>query len=255
MGLSALGLAWLLWRFDRRRDLVLFLAPLAVFGLIAGLLSWVVLGSLLPPHLVQFHADWAPAPILANYPTGLLGSLASPARGLLLYVPLLGWAAWMALAQRDLLASRTLATTALGVVVVHWQVLVLSRVWSDGQAFGARLFSDVLVWFFLLAAMASATLGVGGMGRVRRRMALGVGSLCLAFSLFVNVRGATAVATWRWDWLDRPPTWALRGEETGLLPPRVWNWRYPQFLAGLLPREADADELRRRRERERGDDT
>ena len=76
-------------------------------------------------------------------------------------------------------------------------------------------------------------------------------ALCLGFSIFVNVRGAYAKATWQWNTYDRPPAWALQeGGKSRLKPDWVWNWRYPQFMAGLL--RHDLEEKLRERDVQRG---
>ena len=45
---------------------------------------------------------------------------------------------------------------------------------------------------------------------------------------------------------ERPPTWVYEDREPILEPPGVWNWRYPQFTAGLLPIERKLDRRWRR---------
>ena len=153
----------------------------------------------------------------------------------------------MAVRHRDRRTPSELRVTALVVIIAHWQLLVVSRAWPDGQAFGSRLFSDVLVWVLILGAMVVAGLAKRGFATRSSRVQLAALALALAASVFINTRGAYEKATWHWDWLDRPPGWAKRGEQSHLRPNRVWNWRYPQFMAGLLPRDARGKTLRKQR--------
>jgi hypothetical protein len=50
--------------------------------------------------------------------------------------------------------------------------------------------------------------------------------LLLLASAFINTRGATSHATWLWN---------MRPLEIDQHPERLWDWRQPQFLAGMLP--------------------
>jgi peptidoglycan/LPS O-acetylase OafA/YrhL len=131
-------------------------------------------------------------------------------------------------------------------------LLAQTSVWAGGQSYGARQLSDVLVWFFVLGVLAVEVVASEWpeTGR-RRRLWLG-GSLAalLAFSIFVNARGAYSKATWRWNTFDRPPAWALQGGRSRFDPSWVWNWRYPQFMAGLLRHDLE-EKLQERDARER----
>jgi hypothetical protein len=68
-----------------------------------------------------------------------------------------------------------------------------------------------------------------GKQRVRSfawRLQLCCGGLLLFVSVVINTLGATSHATWLWN--VRP-----RGVDEH--PERLWDWRQPQFLAGVLP--------------------
>jgi hypothetical protein len=59
------------------------------------------------------------------------------------------------------------------------------------------------------------------------RIELTAGAVLLACSVLVQARGACAPETWAWN---KTPN------DVSLNPERVWSWRDPQPLAGLLPR-------------------
>lgn len=237
---GAVGLCWLRPR-SRQRIVLLGLAALAAAAWLLLLVSGIVPGPIAGAEKIYVSV---PSIGDARYlTTGFLGTLVSPARGLFLYVPLVAWIAWVTAWRWRRLPSRGVAGIAVGVVAVHWGALVATGVWADGQAFGPRLFSDVVVWFHLLGALALRSVLDRSPGR-RRRLQLGAAVILAGLSIFVHLRGATSPATWHWHWLERRPGWMIAGEPPRLLPPRVWNWRNPQFLAGILPPEPGFAERR-----------
>jgi hypothetical protein len=54
---------------------------------------------------------------------------------------------------------------------------------------------------------------------------LGAGAFLLALSIFINARGAIAMETWKWN--EQP-------HDVVLVQKKLWDWRQPQFLAGLI---------------------
>lgn len=238
VGLSVLGGAALFWvgRASKRRSwLPVVLLAVATVAALAAILTLEIDARVFPVRFRRYvRVLLLSPPSLSGLGSNALGSLISPARGLLLYVPLFGWIAWSIASGWRRLAARGVALVAVGVIVAHWWILVFARVWAGGQAFGPRLFSDVLVWFFLLGTLAVEQLHRRPPGR-RRRLETMALFLCVALSIFVNARGAWSPETWHWHWLDRKPGWMLEGEHPPLKPVEAWNWRNPQFLAGLLP--------------------
>jgi hypothetical protein len=61
-------------------------------------------------------------------------------------------------------------------------------------------------------------------------LTVGLGGLLVAASVFINARGALSVATWRWNPGD-----------VSQLGNKLWDWRQPQFLAGLIAPPLDRD--------------
>ena len=54
---------------------------------------------------------------------------------------------------------------------------------------------------------------------------LTVGALLLMVSVIMNARGATSQETWAWN------NWPTSVDK---VPGKIWDWRQPQFLAGLI---------------------
>ncbi len=219
----------------RRRRLVVLVGTGLLWAGLFVVYSMSVYGEPAPPYFYTAQAmekRMSVSRLLDVHPEAMLGTLVSPGRGLFLFTPLFV-AILVAVAWRwRRLPSRPLAAIAVVVLVAHWKVVSSFGTWWGGGCFGPRLFADVVPWFLVLAALALAA-GPGGRGRLPRATAPVLVGLALAASLVVHVRGATAAETMRWGHLK----WRqLVGPaaDRAFLDLRMWNWRYPQFVAGWL---------------------
>ncbi len=171
---------------------------------------------------------------LINYLTfdtfwmALAGNLVSPARGLIVYVPVLIFVAYLSLRySREIVFSR-LAVLSTGVIVAHLIAISGFPVWWGGFCYGARYTTDLIPWFVLLAILGiKASLEwhekhATSLALFRWRLQLAIGGTLLALSIVINARGANSTATALWNVLP-----ASVDEH----PSRVWDWRHPQFLA------------------------
>jgi hypothetical protein len=220
LSLSIVGVT--LYIFLRRRKcLPYFLTTGLVWATLFVAYSLSNFDSVLPPYFLSSHlrsGRLAGGILLTSYPSAMLGTLLSPGRGLFLYVPILLAILFVVIRRWRWIPDKTLAVTALAVCVAHWQLISLFRNWWGGQCFGPRLMSDVLPWFFLLGVLAVAALrAAAAQGRFQWSAAKVIAlALVMAASIFVNTRGAIARET---------------AHGAG-----IWNWRYPQFMAGLISR-------------------
>jgi len=208
--------------------------PYALTGLawLAGFIaySWFAFGQIIPAyyHNRSFQSS-------AHFLTALAGNLVSPSRGLLVFVPELLFVGFMVIRYWRALSHRRLAVLAIAVSCAHMLVLCCDAKWWGGWSYGPRLSTDLVPWFVLLTILslrswrdqmvrASAAEGQGGV-RLRPRDRALVASACLLLMLGVaiNARGACSWETARWN--GRP--------NIELYPERLWDWRSPQFLAGL----------------------
>ena len=165
---------------------------------------------------------------LDSFLTAFAGNLFSPSRGLFIYVPALLFVVYLHLRYRRSDAHARLTRLALGVCAAHLLLIACFSPWWSGHSYGPRYTTGLVPWFVLLGI-----LGVKAMsawrenerreddGR-RRQTSLYFGAALLALSMLVNLRGATASATWRWN---------LYPQNVDQHPERVWDWRRPQFLA------------------------
>jgi hypothetical protein len=186
--------------------------------------SWRIYHSLLPsyykPGRLHFAVVWA----------GLAGNLFSPSRGLLMCVPVLLFVAYLLIRYRREIAFPRLALTSLLVMVAHLFATSATLQWWGGHAFGARFTTGLVPWFVLLAVLGvHAMLAPAGKlstaAKTQHRIELAMGCVLLLLSVGINGSGAVNRATWAWN--ARP----LNIDEH---PERLWDWRQPQFLAGLL---------------------
>ena len=206
-------LAAYLWAVGRRFPGV-FIATVAALSALFVLLSWRESGTWLPPYYQPGRLG------TQRFSQALVGHLLSPSRGLLvgspfLLLPIAGLAIWPARLARDLWVRLALAWIGL-----HWIVISLFHNWWGGWSFGSRLFADALPAFLLLtvrvAAVARARLPAVG-----RRVAGATFLVFAACAAFIHShQGLYNVYAMLWnDGID----------QSG--PARVFDWRYPQFLA------------------------
>jgi hypothetical protein len=156
--------------------------------------------SLLPAYFLPTRLE----PGDGHFFEALAGNLISPARGLLVYSPVLV----LAVARPATPEERLFAA----VPVLHWIVISTFPHWWGGDCYGARFFTDVLPYFAWFLAPVLAV--------PRRRVAIALAVL----SVLIHFRGATAVATHQWN--DGPPT-------VDQDPRRLWDWADPPFLRGV----------------------
>lgn len=164
---------------------------------------------------------------LDSFPVAFAGNLFSPSRGLLVYVPALIFVAYLHLRFARWNTHARLTVLALSVCVAHLLLIASFSPWWSGHSYGPRYTTGIVPWFVLLGilgmkAMLTWRENHAGERDGRRQLSLYFGAALLALSIIVNLRGATASATWRWN---------LYPQNVDQHPERVWDWRRPQFLA------------------------
>jgi len=197
--------------------------------------SWHYYGHLLPSYFragrLQFDF----------FGTALAANLISPARGLLIYLPIVFFVGYLLIRYRRHFVYQRLAVLSLGVIAAHLIVISCLVHWWAGHSFGARLSTGLVPWFVLLAI-----LGLQARSRVREEwhrlqsvktggpvhrlksvplVELVAGTALLLVSVVINGLGATSQATWRWN---------TRPVNIDDHPERNWDWRQPQFLAAFI---------------------
>ena len=183
----------------------------------------------------QYHfGQWLPFYYRANrlkfdsFSTAFAGNLISPSRGLLVYVPVLLFVAYLLVRFARELPLPRLAMLALSVIFIHLLVIAGFTPWWGGHCYGPRYTTGLVPWFVLLAILGVRALldwrekHSGERGNSQWRLHLFAGGALLCLSIVLNGLGAASGATVRWN---------LFPQNVDERPERVWDWSYPQFLA------------------------
>ena len=186
--------------------------------------SWSNFHRVLPSYYQANRLD------TAHFAEAFTGNLISPSRGVLVDVPVVFFVVYLLVRHWRQLTLPRLVWLALGVGAGHLVAVSCFSPWFGGVCFGPRYTTELVPWLVLLAVLGTRALldqpemiGQGSM--FARRATLAAGGFLLVLSVFVNARGAAATATVRWNHLP-----AFIDDQ----PERVWDWRQPQWLAGLV---------------------
>jgi hypothetical protein len=218
---AVLIVALLLYFVARRqwKNSLLFLAPpvglgslvlafsLHFFAYVPGVYSWAAMGLGGGLHSL----------FVSRLGVGLRGSLVSPSRGLLVYMPWVAFAFWGAarLWKEKSPGWSRLLIVALAAI---WVVQMGGSGWWGGWCFGPRYFTDLLPFFawFLVPVWAS----------IRARPVLRVVfAATVAFALWVQVVGAFYYPAGDWD------GWPVNVVTE---PQRCWDWSDTQILRSWM---------------------
>lgn len=246
------------WLWIAAMGLIAFTCrPIAIFAILAAAAAWLPTGWLrhrrlqwLVPAafllmvalvLVLAHprfAGWFP-PYFSPWklmpresiPRGLLGSLASPSRGLLVLCPfLLPVVVGAILHFRQLLSDRLFRLAAI------WSLLqvmaVAGRFWWGGHCFGPRM----LVELMLPAVLVSCLLWQLLAPRTRRVFSAAYVVLGLAAIYVHSVQGLFNTYTRTWNGVPNIDSY----------PELIFDWRHPQFLASAASIDQRLVEIQRR---------
>lgn len=180
--------------------------------------SWLNFHQLLPNYFAASRLNFN------GFFFRLVGHLFGPSRGLLIFVPTTLIVVYLLIRFRASLQHRTLVAIGCGAILA--QLLVISAFvhWWGGHSFGPRFLTASVPWFTVLSIFGLDALRRSNF-KTHKRVLATVGILLVAFSIFVHGRGATATATAAWNSLPA---------DVDKHPERLWDWRQPQFLAGLI---------------------
>lgn len=209
--LVGLVVLWVLMRHDRRYLLLLGPIGLASLGFVRLVIDKVWGPEGHPYYGRQTTVDFKLEALVANF--------VSPARGLLIWSPVLILAlAGPVLGRRsDERLVSNLAPIAMTWIVAHAVAIsTFEDLWWGGVSVGPRLMADVLPAFILLLIPVLERLSVKGIPQTLGTAAFF--SLVL-FGIFVHLHAARDPSVLLWN-LEEPEQ-------------HIWNWRDPQFLQGI----------------------
>ncbi|NOJ78037.1 hypothetical protein [Myxococcus xanthus] len=189
-------------------------------GALAVAIPWVAVnlihyGSVLAPYYEPQRLELSASRVAE----ALAGNLVSPARGLLVFTPVLlmsAWGLWMDLRARTF---TRLHAVLVAVVALHWAAISTFPHWWAGHSYGPRFFSDMVPYlvFFLVPVVRA----LQWKGPEARRGLTATFAVLAVLSLVLHVHGASSRAVYRWNSLP------LDVDEH---PERLWDWSDPQFL-------------------------
>jgi len=183
--------------------------------------SWYHFGQVLPNYYQANRLTFD------HFGEALAGNLISPARGLLVYVPVLLFIFYLLARYRKHLTYQRLVLLGLVVITSHWIATSGFIHWYGGHGYGPRLMTGVVPWLVLLGILglqARLNWREEQAARKRRtwRIESALGGTLLLMSMVINGLGATSHANWLWN---------MRPVDVDQQPSRIWDWRHPQFLA------------------------
>lgn len=199
-----------------RRQLVAYLAFAALVAIPFITVNMLAYNSPLAPYFSAGRLG-----MTGTLWEGLAGTVISPSRGLLWYVPVVLLVPVGVAAQLRRRCFDGLDTALLAILLLHWLLIALWSDWWGGSAYGPRFFTDVLP---ILAYFA--IIGLGTLLQInhhRRTVLKGATALAL-LSILVNAQGAMLRANFCWN-----ATPVLIQQQ----PNRVWDWNDPQMLRAV----------------------
>jgi hypothetical protein len=197
-----------------RQQLLRYVLVLLLVGALFITWSLSTFGSILPRYFQQRRFS------LDRFPEAVAGHLVSPNRGLFVFAPIL----LLSLVGIYLVVRRRSSYHPFFPFLAAYcivQLLVVStfEIWWGGGSFGPRLLAEALpAWSLLLIPALEA---LARLRATRRRAAVAGVALLLGWSCFVEVRGATDRAVYRWN------RWPRR---VGNATQRIWDWSDLQIL-------------------------
>ncbi|HWW87016.1 MAG TPA: hypothetical protein VNZ26_25645, partial [Vicinamibacterales bacterium] len=204
-----------------RRSVSAFLVTTCGWGALFVAYSWTHFHTILP--------DYYAATRLQDIPSigALMGTLFSPSRGLIIYVPSVIALGAALVRYRGALRFRPVATLASGVIAAHVAVVSGFVHWWGGHAYGARLTTSIVPFLLVLGVMAGdASRGARQVGRRPTDVLLAAFSVLLcAASVAMNSVGAFSFEADKWN---------VTPDNIDADPDRLWSWRRPQFLAPIV---------------------
>ena len=197
------------------KNLLLFLAPLVALGSLVFAYNLYFFANLLGGYAGQSlgEAGGAHYSLLARLGIGLPGSLISPSRGLLCYMPWTAFSFWGAARlwkEKNPEWSRWLIVALAAIFVVP----VMASDWWAGWCFGPRYATDLLP--FLAWFLVPVWTSIGA-----RRVLRWAFTATVAIALWVQVVGAFYYPEGYWDGLPVSVDYE---------PGRAWDWSDTQVM-------------------------
>lgn len=210
--------------YDRSK-LVPFVSTGALWLLGFVAYSWYHFHQLLPNYFMPNRLSFS------SFGTAFAGNLVSPSRGLLVFVPTLLFIIYLLVTRFKTSLYKRFLAMAFPVILLHLIVIAGFSPWNGGFCYGPRYTTGLIPWFAVLSILAiHADLNYrrkesAKISKLFSHAPAVIGILLLGVSIFMNARGALSYETWIWN------VWPTSVDK---VPEKIWDWRQPQFLAGLV---------------------
>jgi hypothetical protein len=202
-----------------------------IVGALAVIVPWVLLTYLIYGSLLQPYDAGDSRGLQHAFLEALAANLVSPARGILIFSPIVLAAIGGIVVARHRGRLDLLELVSIVVVPLQWVLVsVFGSEWWAGNTYGPRFMSESLPFIFVLSLpFVSWLLGPGDLFRSRWqspgiRLVLAATVLLLFASIAVNAEGGVLRSTTCWN------TQPVNVDSD---PGRVWSWSDPKFLTGF----------------------
>lgn len=205
---------------EHRRETFSFLCGAAIIAIPYLLYNQSIYDAWFPPYSAAARVEgWG------SFSTALPANLISPARGVLIFSPIVG----LAIVGLCLLIRRGEATlldlVLYAIPLIH--LIVISRFghWWLGHSFGPRGMTDMFPFFFWFLIPVFQEFDWASKAITPSRVFLfALLIVSASWSFFVHHQGANETATLFWN---------VRPVDVDQDPTRIWDWSDPQFLRGF----------------------
>ena len=153
-----------------------------------------------------------------NFFSALVGNLFSPSRGLLIYSCFLLPLLYLAIKNKRIEQYKRVLIVAFFTITSHLIVISSFPHWWGGYSYGPRLMSDMIPWLVVISALSIYN---------RKKLKASIIIILLTtstLSLLINTWAAYSQKTIEWNGTP---------DNIDSNPARLWDWKNPQFLAGI----------------------
>jgi len=153
-----------------------------------------------------------------NFFSALVGNLFSPSRGLLIYSCFLLPLLYLAIKNKRIEQYKRVLIIAFFTITSHLIVISSFPHWWGGYSYGPRLMSDMIPWLVVISALSIYN-------RKELKPSIIITLLTTSIlSLLINTWAAYSQKTIEWNGIP---------DNIDSNPARLWDWKKPQFLAGI----------------------
>jgi hypothetical protein len=150
---------------------------------------------------------------------GLAGNMISPARGLLIFSPMVLFGIIWIILNFLSFSLKTLPLYLITILISHWIVISSFPQWWAGHSYGPRFFADVMPFFMYFIILFFVDFQ--NIQQVNKRIIFLVILLLMIVSFYINAKGAFSWSVHKWN---------VEPNNVDYHHERLWDWSDLQFL-------------------------